>query len=60
MSGGVSRAPIWVGMIVGSLAGGWLPTLFGADAISFASVIGSTIGGIGGIVLGYVVSRRYF
>jgi phage tail tape-measure protein len=41
------------GMFVGSCAGGYAATLFGADAISFAVVLGSTAGGILGIWLAY-------
>jgi outer membrane lipoprotein SlyB len=60
MAGGFQRAPIWVGMVVGSVLGGWVPTVVGADAVSFASVVGGTVGGIAGIVLGWMVSKRYF
>jgi len=46
------RAFIWWGMILGSCVGGWVPTAFGADAISFAALGGSVVGGLGGIWLG--------
>jgi len=39
---------IIIGMVIGSIAGGYAPLLFGADSIS-ASLIGSTIGGFIGI-----------
>ena len=39
---------IMIGMVIGSVAGGYAPTLFGADSIS-ASLIGSAIGGFLGI-----------
>jgi hypothetical protein len=60
MSSSFSKTPIYVGMVIGSLLGGWVPVLFGADAISFTSLIGSVVGGIGGVVLAVVIIRRYF
>ncbi len=44
---------IWIGLIVGSGVGGYLPALWGADLISISAVIGSAIGGIVGIWLGF-------
>ena len=40
-------------MTLGSIAGGYLPALWGGDLISFSSVLLSTVGGILGIWLGY-------
>jgi uncharacterized membrane protein YeaQ/YmgE (transglycosylase-associated protein family) len=40
---------ILFGMIIGSCIGGYVTTLFGSGMLSFASLIGSTIGGIIGI-----------
>jgi len=37
-----------IGMVIGSIAGGYAPVLLGADSIS-ALVIGSVIGGFFGI-----------
>jgi len=39
---------IMIGMVIGSIAGGYAPVLLGADSIS-ALVIGSVIGGFFGI-----------
>ena len=44
---------IWIGLTVGSLAGGYLPALWGGNAISFTSIILSAVGGGLGIWLGY-------
>jgi hypothetical protein len=44
---------IWIGLFVGSGVGGYLPALWGADLISISAVIGSAIGGIVGIWLGF-------
>jgi hypothetical protein len=37
---------------IGSVIGGWLPTLFGAGDLSGWSILGGVIGGIAGIYLG--------
>jgi len=39
---------IFIGVVIGSIAGGYVPLLLGADSIS-ASLLGSTIGGFLGI-----------
>ena len=44
---------IWIGLFVGSAVGGYVPALWGAGMLSFSSVIGSAIGGVAGIWLGY-------
>lgn len=46
------RHLIWIGVLVGSTLGGWIPTLWGAGAFSFTGIIGSTIGGLLGIYVG--------
>jgi uncharacterized membrane protein YeaQ/YmgE (transglycosylase-associated protein family) len=46
---------IMLGMIVGSIVGGYLPALFGLDEFMF-SLLGSFIGGIIGIWIGYKFS----
>ena len=48
---------IWVGMFIGSIIGGYIPVLFGADFISFASVFWSGVGAIIGIIAGYKVAQ---
>ena len=47
---------IMLGMIVGSVAGGYLPALFNIDDLSMLSVLGSFMGGIIGIWIGYKLS----
>lgn len=44
---------IWIGLTVGSLAGAYLPVLWGGDVISFSSVMLSAVGGFAGIWFGY-------
>jgi hypothetical protein len=46
---------IMLGMIVGSIAGGYVPALFGADEFMI-SLLGSTVGGILGIWIAFRLS----
>lgn len=52
-----SKRLIWLGLFLGSLAGGYIPALWGADFLSFSSIIFSALGGIAGIYVGYKVSQ---
>ena len=40
---------IMLGMLVGSFAGGYAVTLFGASSFSLTAIIGSTVGAIVGV-----------
>lgn len=51
------RSLIWVGMIIGSWVGGYIPSLWGAGFLSFSGLLFSAAGGILGIWLGYKVSK---
>ncbi|MBP9690801.1 hypothetical protein KBD81_01845 [Candidatus Woesebacteria bacterium] len=42
-----------LGMTIGSIAGGYLPSLFGVSAFSYTSILTSALGGILGIYLMY-------
>jgi len=46
---------IMIGMIAGSIAGGYPPALFGLDEL-MVSLLGSFIGGIIGVWIGYKFS----
>ncbi len=48
---------IWIGLFVGSTAGGYLPALWGSGPFSMAGVIFSAVGGVFGIWLGYQLGR---
>ena len=50
-----SRPLIWIGMIVGSTVGGFVPALWGDSMFSMSSIILSTIGGVAGIVIGFKI-----
>jgi hypothetical protein len=46
-----------MGMIVGSTLGGFVPLLWGADFLSFSSILFTAIGGFAGIWAGYKLGR---
>jgi hypothetical protein len=48
-----TRTLVWIGLSIGSLAGGYAPVLWGGDVISYSGLILSTVGGILGIWLGF-------
>lgn len=52
-----TKTLIWIGMIIGSFVGSYIPTLWGVDVLSMASIIFSTLGGIGGIFVGFYISK---
>ncbi len=57
--GTMQKVFITLGMLVGSVLGGYLPVLFGAGLFSITSVITSTIGGLLGIYVGYRLGEDY-
>lgn len=52
-----SKMLITLGMITGSLIGGYVPVLFGDSGFSFTSLFTSGIGAAIGIYLAYRISR---
>jgi xanthosine utilization system XapX-like protein len=50
-----SKKLIWIFMAVGSLIGGFIPSLWGADSFSLSPLIFGSIGGIIGIYIGYKI-----
>ena len=44
---------VTLGMIIGSLVGGYVPALFGIGMFSFTSLFTSGIGAILGVLIGY-------
>lgn len=46
-------------MFVGSIIGGYIPTLFGSDMLSVASVLGNFIGGIAGVLLAIKLGNEW-
>lgn len=49
----MEKKTIMLGMLVGSVVGGGIPMLWGADILSFAPIIFTVIGGLLGIWLAY-------
>ncbi|HTK33642.1 MAG TPA: hypothetical protein VL335_03835 [Candidatus Paceibacterota bacterium] len=52
-----AKTLIWIGVFIGSTAGSFLPMLWGDSALSFSSIIWSTIGGLLGIWGGFKLSQ---
>ena len=53
-----SKPFVWVGMTIGSVAGGYLPALWGdTNIFSFASLILGSLGAIAGIYIGFKMSQ---
>ncbi len=48
---------IWLGFAVGSTVGGYVPTMWGDDMISFSGLFFSFIGGLVGIWGGYKLNE---
>jgi uncharacterized membrane protein YeaQ/YmgE (transglycosylase-associated protein family) len=51
-----SRALIWVAILIGSIIGGTVPELWGADMLSYTSLL---LSGIGALVALWIVFRIY-
>jgi hypothetical protein len=50
------RARIWLGVLIGSVIGGFIPDLWGAGLFSYYAVLFSGIGGLVGLWFGYKMS----
>lgn len=48
---------VTLGIIVGSIVGGYVPVIFGAGLLSYSSILGSGIGSLLGIYVGYKLSN---
>ncbi|MFH1188677.1 MAG: hypothetical protein V1652_02400 [bacterium] len=51
----IDRRFIYLGLFLGSILGGFIPSLWGAGMFSFSSVIFSSIGSIAGIWIVYKI-----
>jgi len=47
------QARIWIGILIGSTIGGFIPDLWGAGLFSYSSVLLSGIGAFVGLLIGY-------
>ena len=52
-----SKKLVWIFMFIGSAIGGFIPSLWGADAFSLSPMIFGSLGAIVGIYIGYKMSR---
>ena len=52
-----ARFLVFLRMTIGSVIGGYIPTLWGAGIFSYSSVLFSGIGAIAGIWIGYKLSN---
>lgn len=53
------RSLIWLGVLIGSTIGGYIPSLWGADFFSFSGLLGSAVGGILGIWIAHKASTFF-
>jgi uncharacterized membrane protein YeaQ/YmgE (transglycosylase-associated protein family) len=44
---------IWVGILIGSTIGGFIPEMWGADLLSYSGVLFSGVGAIVGLLVAY-------
>jgi uncharacterized membrane protein YeaQ/YmgE (transglycosylase-associated protein family) len=49
---------VWIGGLVGSSVGAFIPVLWGSGELSFSSVFFSAVGAIVGIYVGFKISRN--
>lgn len=52
-----AKALVSLGMFLGTTVGGYAPVLFGADIFSYWSLLGTLLGGILGIIIGWKLSN---
>lgn len=52
-----AKTLVFWGMIIGSTIGGAVPELFGAGIFSYWSLLGSGIGGVLGVIIGYKLAN---
>ena len=52
-----AKTLVFIGMTIGSIAGGYVASLFGAGLLSYSSVLLSGLGAIVGVWVGYKLSN---
>ena len=52
-----SRLSIFIWMTIGSSVGGYIPVLWGADFLSYSSLLFSGIGGIVGVIVAVKIAK---
>ena len=56
----IMKKTVLFAMILGSVAGGYIPLLWGGSVFSAASVLIAAVGGFAGIWIGYKIGSRMF
>ena len=51
------KSAVMLGMIIGSLIGGYIPTIFGASFLSYSTIFFNGLGGIIGIIVAYKMTE---
>lgn len=51
------KSLVLLGMFIGSIIGGYVPVLFGADLLSFTSILGNGLGGLAGVWIAYKLTQ---
>jgi uncharacterized membrane protein YeaQ/YmgE (transglycosylase-associated protein family) len=51
------KQAIWVGMVLGSFVGSFIPALWGAGVLSFSSIVLSAVGAMIGIYIAFKLTR---
>jgi hypothetical protein len=50
------RTAIWIGILIGSTIGGFIPALWGGDLLSYSGLLLSGVGAFAGLWVGYKMS----
>ncbi len=50
------KSIVMLGMVIGSIVGGYLPLLFGVELFSFTSIIGNAVGGLLGVWMAFKIT----
>jgi len=49
---------VWLGVVIGSVIGGYVPTLFGHSFLSLSAILGNGIGSVIGIFVGLKIGNN--
>ena len=52
-----AKTMVRLGILVGSTVGGYIPTFWGAEMLSFSTLFGSLIGGLLGVWVAYKIDQ---
>ncbi len=52
-----AKTLVFIGMTIGSIVGSCIPYLWGASALSLSSLVLGGVGAVGGVYVGYKISK---